>query len=108
MVRKGDPGPVRDPDVEIGARVKAKRMRFRKAPETHVEFHGEARTPEGRTDLTTSSGSERENLPEEVEPGVTYHDVRVQWQASARLDDPGAEPRQEPEPKDRERKGGER
>jgi hypothetical protein len=32
--------------------------------------------------------SERENLPDEVEPGVTYRDVAVRWRLSARLDDP--------------------
>ena len=89
-IRKGNPDPVDDPDVEIGASVKARRLRFRKEPKTKVELHGEARTPEGHTDLRTSSGSERENLPEEVEPGVTYRDVRVRWQASARLEDPDA------------------
>jgi len=90
-IRKGDPDSVDNPDVEIGASVKAKRLRFRKEPRTKVELHGEARTPEGRTGLRTSSGSERENLPEEVEPGVTYRDVRVRWQASARLEDPDAD-----------------
>jgi hypothetical protein len=89
-IRKGNPEPVDNPDVAIGARVKAKRLRFRKEPRTEVELHGGARTPEGRTDLKTASGSERENLPEEVEPGVTYRDVRVSWQASARLEDPDA------------------
>jgi hypothetical protein len=87
-IRKGDPDPVDNPDIEIGASVKVKRVRFRKEPKTKVEMHGEARTPEGRTDLKTSSGSERANLPEEVEPGVTYRDVRLRWQASARLEDP--------------------
>jgi hypothetical protein len=90
-IRKGNPEPVDDPDVAIGARVKAKRLRFRKEPKTKVELRGGASTPEGRTDLRASSGSERENLPQEVEPDVTYRDVRVGWQASARLEDPGAD-----------------
>jgi hypothetical protein len=91
MARKGKPEPVDNPDVEIGASVRAKRMRFASKPETEVDFHGEAHTPEGRSDLRTSSGSERKNLPEEVEPGKVYRDVRVRWQASARLEDPGSE-----------------
>ena len=62
------------PDIEIGAVVKAKRLRFNKKPETEVRVEGEG-----------GSGSERENLPESVEPGVTYRDVRVAWHASARL-----------------------
>lgn len=88
MVRKGDPDRVENADVEIGASVKAKRLRFREKPETKVELHGELREPEGRGELQTTSGSERQNLPDEVEPGVTYRDVRVRWRAAARLDAP--------------------
>ena len=69
----------RKPDVEIGARVKAKRLRFKRVPETEVEPHGD----------DTESGSERKNLPEEVEPEVTYRDVEVRWRARARVDDEG-------------------
>jgi hypothetical protein len=66
------------PDVEMGARVKAKRVRFRRAPETDVDFRGE---PEHDSE----SGSERRNLPEEVEPDVTYRDVEVRWRAAAKI-----------------------
>jgi hypothetical protein len=66
------------PDIEMGARVKAKRLRFKRAPETDVEFTGE---PEHASE----SGSERKNLPEEVEPGVTYRDVEVRWRAAAKI-----------------------
>ena len=31
------------------------------------------------------SRAERENLPDEVEPGVTYRNVRVGWRAGAAL-----------------------
>ena len=68
----------RPPDVEIGARVSAKKLRFRKKPETEVRIEGEP-------GVDRESGSARENLPEEVEPGVTYRDVRVVWRASGRL-----------------------
>jgi hypothetical protein len=68
------------PDVEMGARVKAKRLRFKRVPETEVEFEGE---PEH----DSVSGSERKNLPEEVEPGVTYRDVEVRWRAAAKIKD---------------------
>jgi hypothetical protein len=67
------------PDVEIGAVVKAKRIRFNKKPQADVEVHGEPGVEGG-------SGSARENLPDTVEPGVTYRDVRVAWRAAARLD----------------------
>lgn len=88
MARKGEPDHIEDPDVEIGASVKAKRLRFRRKPETNVDLHGELREADELKDLQTTSGSERENLPEEVEPGVTYRDVRVRWRAAARLEDP--------------------
>jgi hypothetical protein len=67
------------PDIEIGAVVKAKRMRFNKKPQAEVEVHGEP-------DVEGGSGSVRENLPDTVEPGVTYRDVRVAWRAAGTLD----------------------
>jgi hypothetical protein len=75
--RKQDPDR---PDVEIGAVVKAKRLRFKRVPDTEVRFPGEAGSE-------TSSGTERENLPDQVEPGVDYRDVRVRWRAAARIKD---------------------
>jgi hypothetical protein len=65
-------------DVEIGAAVRARRLRFRAKPDTEVEFSG-------RPDHESDSHTERENLPDEVEPGVTYRDVRVRWQGGARI-----------------------
>jgi hypothetical protein len=38
-----------------------------------------------RVEAEGGSHTERENLPDEVEPGVTYRDVRVRWRAGARL-----------------------
>ena len=85
MATRKDDSPDRTPpDIEIGAFVKAKRLRFHKKPQTDVHVEGEG-----------GSGSERENLPETVEPGVTYRDVRVRWLATARLD-----------PSNRKREGG--
>jgi hypothetical protein len=90
MARKGNPDHVDDADVEIGASVKAKRLRFREKPRTQVELHGELDEPEDHGELKTAFGSERQNLPDEVEPGVTYRDVRVRWRAAARLEEPGS------------------
>jgi hypothetical protein len=80
--------PSGEPDIEIGASLKARKLRFRSKPESKVDFHGGSRV---RTDeriedveLQTESGSERRNLPDEVEPGVTYRDVEVGWAARAR------------------------
>ena len=63
-------------DVEIGAVVKAKKLRFDTVPETEVRFPGSDQERSG-------SHTERENLPDKVEPGVTYEDVKVRWRAGA-------------------------
>jgi hypothetical protein len=63
-------------EIEAGATVKAKKLRFESVPETEVRFPGSDEERSG-------SHTERENLPEEVEPGVTYRDVKVRWEAGA-------------------------
>jgi len=68
-------------DVEVLTGLRIKSLRFGVVPETEVSFGGE---PGERS----SSKVERENLPEEVEPGVTYRDVGVRWQARTRIDHP--------------------
>jgi hypothetical protein len=85
--------PSDEPDIEIGAVVKAKRLRFSKTPETDVEFDKESEVRlEGVTpEIESASGSKRENLPDEVEPNVTYRDVHVRWGAAARLRAPELE-----------------
>jgi hypothetical protein len=65
-------------DIEIGAVAKAKTLRFETKPEVSVEFPGSA--------PTSGSHTERKNLPDEVEPGVTYRDVEVRWRARADVD----------------------
>jgi hypothetical protein len=70
--------PEEKPDIEIGAVARAKKLRFKSKPKTHIEFHGEPKIESG-------SGSKRENLPDEVEPGVTYRDVHIRWGAAARI-----------------------
>ena len=88
MTRAGDPPD--DPDVEIGAVARAKSLRFRKKPRvdvktrSSVEVHPDL-ADEVRIEGEGGSRAERENLPEEVEPGVTYRDVRVGWRAGTRV-----------------------
>ena len=67
--------------------VKAKKLRFNKTPKTTVEFDKESEVRlEGETpEIETASGSKRENLPDEVEPNKTYHDVHIRWGAAAKL-----------------------
>ncbi len=69
------------PDVEVFTSVRARELRFGIVPETKVWFEGE---PGVKSSLRTR----RENLPEEVEPGVTYRDVKVLWGARAKIDHP--------------------
>ena len=66
----------RRPDVEMAFSVMAGELRFGVAPETRVWFEGEPAAE-------SSIRSERERLPEKVEPGVTYRRVAVRWRAEA-------------------------
>ncbi len=79
-------------DVEIGATARARRLRFRSKPETEVRTYGRTRirSEAGLDEIEgdADSESERRNLPEEVEPGVTYRDVEVGWAAHARVEMP--------------------
>jgi len=82
--------PEDEPDIQIGAAATAKKLRFKKKPETNVEFEkrGEANLEDlgpQELEIQTASGSKRENLPDEVEPGVTYRDVTVRWGAAAKI-----------------------
>ena len=65
-------------DIEIGAAVKMKAIRFEKVPETEVRF------PDS-DERRSGSHTERENLPDEIEPGVTYRDAKILWRAEAVL-----------------------
>lgn len=73
------PGEV--PDVEICGSVRAREIRWGTVPETRVWADGEP-------GVRASAKSEREGLPDQVEPGVTYRDVRVRWHAGASIDHP--------------------
>ena len=65
-------------DVDVSASVRMRSLRFGTVPTTRVWF-------EGLPDEVHSLRSERENLPDEVEAGVTYEDVTVRWKARARV-----------------------
>jgi hypothetical protein len=71
----------REPDVEIAAAFRADELRFECKPEVRVGAYSDS-------PASAESVSERENLPDEVEPGVTYRNVALRWRLSARLDDP--------------------
>jgi hypothetical protein len=94
-----EPDRSETPDIEIGASARAKRLRFRDKPRTEVELHGEIAEPERGADIDMTSAGERENLPDEVEPGVTYRDVSVRWRAAGRI-----EPDERPDTQQRRRR----
>jgi hypothetical protein len=71
----------REPDVEISAKFRAKELRFEQKPDIKVRAWSD-------TPASAESVSERENLPDELECGVTYRDLAVRWRLAARLDDP--------------------
>jgi hypothetical protein len=83
----------REPDLEMRAAVRAEKLRFQCVPDVEVRAYADS-------PADAESGSVRENLPDQVEPGVTYRDVRVRWRAAARLRDPDVE---DAEPKGRDR-----
>jgi hypothetical protein len=71
----------REPDVEIAAAARADEVRFECKPEVRVRAYSNVPT-------SAESVSERENLPDEIEPGVTYRNISVRWRLAARMDDP--------------------
>lgn len=71
----------REPDVELKVSLRAKEVRFECKPELVVEAHADS-------PATAESQSERENLPDELEAGVTYPDFAVRWRVAARLNEP--------------------
>lgn len=71
----------REPDVEMKFSVRAKELRFECKPD--VDVVGFADSP-----AIVESESERENLPGDLEAGVTYRDVAVRWRAAAYLGEP--------------------
>jgi hypothetical protein len=72
------PDTLKRPDVELTAEVKSRELRFEKVPETEIRFPG---YPEDRS----VSGTERENLPEEVGEDVMYRDSRIRLRSAGSL-----------------------
>jgi len=71
----------REPDLEIAVSARADEVRFECKPQVRVRAYS-------NVPATAESISERDNLPDEVQSGVTYRDISVRWRASVRLDDP--------------------
>ena len=77
-MKKEGTGRPRNPDVEIGARVKMRELRFEEVPGTEVRF-------EGNTRRNSFWGSRRENLPDEVQEGVVYRDAEVRLRIASEI-----------------------
>jgi hypothetical protein len=71
----------REPDIEIAAALRADELRFEYKPRVPVVARSDS-------PASAESVSERENLPDVLEPGVTYRDFAVRWHVAARLGDP--------------------
>lgn len=73
--KANEPDPA---DIELTAKVRMRTLRFREQPDTSVGFTGDP-------GHEAASGSDRTNLPERVEAGVTYRDVSVDYRLAARI-----------------------
>ena len=71
-------GGVGNPDIDFSANVKARELRFEEEPQTEVRFWG-------HPERNSVSANERENLPEEVRQGVTYHNISVRSRIASEL-----------------------
>lgn len=67
-------------DILILVNITAKELKFDAVPNTSVEFPGTRHR-------TTIWLTQRQNLPEKVEPGVTYRDIGMQLRISSRFAD---------------------
>jgi hypothetical protein len=67
-----------EPDVEMAASVRADELRFECKPDVQVRAYAD-------TPASAELVSERENLPDELQPGVTYRDFAIRWRLAARL-----------------------
>ena len=70
----------REPDVEISAAARAKEIRFECKPEVDVRAYADS-------PASAESASERENLPDELSPSITYRNVAIRGRLAARLED---------------------
>jgi hypothetical protein len=72
---------VREPDVEMAAALRADEVHFECKPDVDVAAYADS-------PASAESVSERKNLPDELEAGVTYRDVAIRWRLAAWLRDP--------------------
>jgi hypothetical protein len=66
-------------DILFVVKLTAKELKMDAAPSTNVEFPGTKRR-------TTAWLTERQNLPDKLEPGVTYRDIGMTLRISSRFE----------------------
>ncbi|HKP45014.1 MAG TPA: hypothetical protein VJT50_00315 [Pyrinomonadaceae bacterium] len=76
---RNDPD-VQDADVAIIANITAKELRFDAVPNPTVEFLGKDKSK-------TVWHADRYNLPDKIEPGVTYRNIGIRLKITSRLAD---------------------
>jgi hypothetical protein len=88
-MRRNHPDHISHPIIDIQISAAANVVRFEETPEAHVKFLDEAvdKTTVDKPEVEAGSADERVNIPEQIEPGITYHDVRVRWHAAAKIAD---------------------
>ena len=72
-----------EPDLAIVARVRADQLRFERVPEPRVRLVANAGSLTGVTVWTT----DRHNLPDPVQPNVTYRDIGILLTITSTLPD---------------------
>lgn len=75
----------REPDVEIAASARVAEMRLECKPRAQSRAYADS-------PASAERASERDNLPDELEPGVTYRNFAVSWRLAARLEEPDGTP----------------
>jgi hypothetical protein len=71
---------IQNADVSITANVTARELRFEVVPNPTVEFTG-------KPERITVWEADRQNLPQQVEPGVTYRNIGIQLRIASRFAD---------------------
>ena len=77
-MRKEGTGKPQNPDIALDANVRMRELHFMEVPDPRVDFRGST----GRNSVW---GSERENLPDEVQEGVVYRNARVRLQIASEI-----------------------
>lgn len=75
--------PAAEPDIAIFATVTARQLRFETKPDVRVTVYGHVN---GHPAVTVSK-TDRENLPSEVQPYVTYRDIGILLTITSTLPD---------------------